>query len=657
MKRLIYVLVPALLLGGLIAWRIKAKKSEQAAQAQAVQARKNAAPDVTVAPAVVRDIVHVFEGVGSVEAPYNVKIASQVTGLLTYLQLREGDHVTAGEVVARIDPSSIEAQVAQQQANLAEAQQRLTQAELTANPTNVQVTTNILQQQAVLASSVANANQTQQNYNATVAAAKGAVTDAEGRVDNAKAAINNANAAIASAKANLANAQTRYNRTNGLYKQGFVAAQDVDDARTQVQVYQSAVTQQQAQLASAQAALASANAEKQSAADQLSIVITKGKADILAAQAVVNQSRAALAFARSNTAQRPAYQANLAALRATVKAAQAQLNNARAQLAYTVLRSSVSGYVTARTMDPGTVATAGQQILSIEAVQEVFVTTTIPEDISRKVYVGQPAQMSFDALPARTFVGKITQVNPAADPQSRQFMVRVTLDNRQHLLKAGMFGRVTIETEHDRNQTVVPLEAVTNGKTGPTVAVVDAKDVVHRIPVQTGPRDTTGIAILKGLEAGAQVITLSQQPVKDGQKVRIGTLLPPANGAPAVVTGAGGAPFVNATGATATAGAATGAAGGAPAPANGLGTSSGPTTVSPGPTISPSPGGGAPGILPGGANGSSTAASTPGSSPLSAPPSVLNPNVVQPIAPYNGSASPASGAGVGGAGAGSGSGG
>ena len=79
MKRIFYFVIPAVLLFGLIGWRFAAKRRDKAAQDKAAAARKTAAPSVTVAPAVVRDIVHTFEGVGSADAPYNVRISPKVT--------------------------------------------------------------------------------------------------------------------------------------------------------------------------------------------------------------------------------------------------------------------------------------------------------------------------------------------------------------------------------------------------------------------------------------------------------------------------------------------------------------------------------------------------------------------------------------------------
>src|SRR6266571_1958144 len=241
MKRWILVLVPLLVLGWLIGWRVNEKTAEVAAQNKMRAARMKAPTVVAVAAARVRDIAPTFESVGGVEAPFNVKIACKTTGRIDYLQVREGDRVTQGEVLVRIDPSEIEAQVRQQQAAVAEAESRLAQAVATENPMNVSVSTQISQQQAVLGSAKAEYNQVKQNYDAQVAAAEAAVTDAEGRVNNAEAAIANAQAAIRSAQANLNNAKAKYNRVNGLYQQGFIAAQDVDDARTAADVQQGAL--------------------------------------------------------------------------------------------------------------------------------------------------------------------------------------------------------------------------------------------------------------------------------------------------------------------------------------------------------------------------------------------------------------------------------
>ena len=500
-------------------------------------ARKNALPNVTIVPAVMRDIVQTYEAVGTIESPFNVKLAAKITGRIDYLQAREGDAVTQGQVLARVDPSEITALVAQQQSNVAEAQQRLAQAQLTQGSTNVGVTTNIAQQQATVSSAQADYSQQRENYNAQVAAANAAVTDAQEKITNAQSAVRNGEANLRSAQANLNNAQVKLNRTLDLYKQGFIAAQDVDDARTQVEVQRGAVDVANGQLAGAQAQVGSAQAQLNSAKQQASIVATKGKADIEAARQKTLQAQAALKFAQSNRSQTPAYQANLRALQAAVTAAQANLRNTQAQLANTVLTSPMNGFVTQRLADPGTTVTAGTPILAVQSLRQVYVTTSVPEEISHNVRYGEIAPLVLDAFPNRNFVGKVTQINPAADPQSRQFTVRLTLDNPTGQVRPGMFARVTFETKRIPNAIQVPREAVkADKKSGGQIAtVVGSDNIAHIRMVKMGASSGANVQILDGVKPGENLVTLSLAPVKEGQKVNA----VPAGGATGGMRGGG----------------------------------------------------------------------------------------------------------------------
>ena len=522
MKQRIFLLLSLLLLGSLIGWRLTVKKRDTQDLEKASQARKTATPAVEVKEAVRRDIVHTFNGIGSIEAPYNVKISSKVTGLLQSMNLREGDKVTAGQVVATIDPSATEAQVHQQEALVAEAKARLAQANLATNSTNVGITAQIQQQNAAVNSATAFYKQVQENYKSQVAAAQSSVIDAQGRLDSATSAIANAKANLASAKANLANAQAKLNRSNALFAKGFIAAQDVEDKQTQVAVSQSGVEVAQGQIDGAISAQKSAQAQKDSAQFQAGIVKTKGVSDIEAARSSLVQSRAALAVAKSNTSQKFAYQENLNALRSAVDVAEAQLRNARSLLNDTVLHSSVSGYVSAKYLDSGTVVTAGTPIISVQSARQVYMTTSVSEEISPLIHKGMSASVELDALPGKTFIGAIQEINPAAELQSRQFVLRVTLDNPENKFKPGMYGRVRIVTERFANAVVAPREAIKRTPKGAIVTVIDSEGIAHLKPVETGPEDALGIAVTDGLSAGDKVVTLSQNPLKEGQKVKIG---------------------------------------------------------------------------------------------------------------------------------------
>ncbi|MCA1596502.1 MAG: efflux RND transporter periplasmic adaptor subunit [Chloroflexi bacterium] len=522
MKRWFLVVLPLALLAVLIVLRLRANGAVAAAAAHQREARLSAPAVVSLVPAAVQTIEHQFKSVGTVEAPADVKIASRVTGRIQFLSVQPGDRVSAGEILVRLDPAEAEAGLQEQQAALETARYRLAQAQVAEAPNDVSVMTQVRQQQAAVASALASYNQVKQNYAGQVASAQSSVTDAQGRVDAAEAAINNARAVIGSTQASLENARSQYNRAHELFTQGYIAAQDVDTARTGMNVQIGAVSVAQAQLSSAEAAHSSAQAQKASAESQLAIARRKGLSDIAVAQAQWVQAGAALQYARSNTAQKPAYRQNLAALQASVNLAQASVNDARVLLAETTIRAPMDGYVVSRVLDPGAVVTAGQPILTVRYLKQVWVTVPVPEEVSRKVFEGQQAQITFDGLPSKTFTGIVTQVTPSADPTTRQFPIRVTLDNSQNLIKPGMYARVTLVTDRVPDAIVIPPEAILKGPGPAAVMVVDEQGTAHRKAVMTGASTSDRIAILSGLQPGDRVVTVSAMPLKDGQKVKVG---------------------------------------------------------------------------------------------------------------------------------------
>lgn len=499
--------IPALILIGLIIWRFSTRGSAQAQLGRAGAGRGASA--VQVATASSRIIIQSLQSVGNIESPYKIEISPKTAGRIEYLQAREGDVVTPGEVLLKIDPSDLRGALLQQMASAAEARSRLAQAKITQGSTNVGVTSQIQQQQAGLGSSQANYNQVVQNYNAQVAAAQAQVSASQSGVANAQAALNKENS-------NLANAQTKYDRTYNLYKQGFAAAQDVDDAKTTLEVQKGSVGVAQAQLAAARSQL---DAQQQN----LSIVKRKGVSDIAASKAALTQSKATLQVATANRSQMPAYQQNLAALQSQVDAAAAQVNQAQSKLSDTVIRSTIAGTVTARKADPGALATPGTPVLEVQYLDWLYVTATLPIDSSSQIHSGQIAQITIDALPGKTFEGAITNINPAADPQSRQFGLKVKLDNKDHVILPGMYARLNIVTNKVKASVVVPREALKTDSSGATtVTVVDKGNVAHVMPVKLGASDDKGTEILEGIEPGDKVVVLAYTPVKDGQKVTLG---------------------------------------------------------------------------------------------------------------------------------------
>lgn len=544
MKSRIFIVVLALALVGLVGWRFSENKKLAAAQ-QPGQGRGGSgggapgggggaggpgggggggrpAPAVELADAKAGTIDSRLESVGSVESPLRVELSPRTSGRILTLGVREGDAVTKGQTLVTLDPADLQQRVVEREASVAEARSRLAQAQIGAGPVAATIRGNLQQARAALASAQAELRQLQQNRDSQIAAADAGVTEQEGRVDAAQSQVRNAQAGVAREQASLINLETRFTRLNSLLEKGYVAGQEVDNARTAADVQRKQVDVANAQLDSAKSAVESAKASLGALKNQAAIVRRSTAAEIQTGQARVRQAQADVDVASANRANTPAYEENLQALQSNVAAAEAQLRQARTLLGEADLRSPIDGVVTARNADPGALASPGTPVLVVQTIDWLYIVTAVPLEDSGKIKVGQSATVTVDAVPGRTFNAKVTNINPAANVQSRQVQIRLRMENSDRSLKPGMYGKVGFLTNRVNADVVVPRGAVKTAERRSTVAVVDAENKASVRDVKLGAQDDKQVQILEGVKAGEKVVTLTYTPVRDGQTVRTG---------------------------------------------------------------------------------------------------------------------------------------
>lgn len=516
-------LLPFVVLVGLITWRITQKKAEAAQEAKSTAARKNAPLNVDAVPVVRRTITTTFDTAGTIEAPSTVQVSPRVTGRLLEILVREGDRVTPGQVLARIDPRETQANIRQGEATLAQARSRLAEARVTQSSQAVGVVSEVQRNQAALATAQAQNSQARSDYEAAIATAEAGVVAAAERVAAANATIRTADADIVSAKASVANLQQRSQRYKSLLAKGFVSEQLADNARTELAVQVAALRAAEERRANAVATRDAAIATRKSAERQVTLARNKAKADVAVADASLAQTRATLRAAQANTAQTDAYRENIAALSAAVSAAQADLQATKVLLTELTLRSPLDGLVATRLLEPGAVASPTTPVVSVASVRQLWATVAAPEETARRLAPGQTATVTLDALPGETFTGRIAQILPSADPQSRQFTVRVALDNSNFRLRPGTFARVSFVTQRATNVLTVPPEAIKEKDGEKYVIIAGADQTAQKRVVETGLADAKGTAVTGDLSETDKVIVLSQRDVREGQKIRVGS--------------------------------------------------------------------------------------------------------------------------------------
>ncbi|MFM7322785.1 MAG: efflux RND transporter periplasmic adaptor subunit, partial [Armatimonadota bacterium] len=355
---------------------------------------------------------------------------------------------------------------------------------------------------------------------AQTAAAQSVVADRRARLDAATVAVPNARNVLAAAEATLANQTARANRLASLSGKGFVPAQEVDNARTLVEVQRATVEVARGQLAAAEETRRSAAALLAASEKEAVATAERGRAEVESARANVGQTGAAMGLANANSARIPAYRARIGALEAALAAAGGDLRNLKALKATTTLRSPIDGVVVERLLDNGALCTSAQVIAVVEALGTVRVRVEVPEEVVSRLKVGDLAEVSADSVPGTRFAGRIAEINAAVDARTHQCRVRVEVDNAGRALRSGVFARATFETARRSGAVVVPPEALRREGDRTVVAVVGKDEVVALVDVVETGRDDRGVAV-DGLPAGARVVVLSAAPVRDGAKVKV----------------------------------------------------------------------------------------------------------------------------------------
>ena len=200
--------------------------------------------------------------------------------------------------------------------------------------------------------------------------------------------------------------------------------------------------------------------------------------------------------------------------------AQAALALAEAKLAKTELTAPFSGIIGLRVVSVGDYVKEGADLVNLEAIDPIKVDFRVPETFMRDVQVGQAVVVALDALPGKTYDGRIIALNPLVDAGGRALVIRAQVRNQDAALRPGMFARVTLITRAEKESLVLPEEAlVPQGTEQFVFRVVEGKAV--RAAVKTGQRRDSKVEILSGVDKGDMVVIAGQIRLRDGVSVRV----------------------------------------------------------------------------------------------------------------------------------------
>ena len=187
----------------------------------------------------------------------------------------------------------------------------------------------------------------------------------------------------------------------------------------------------------------------------------------------------------------------------------------------TILRSPVSGVITARNYDQGDMY-GGSPIYVVEQITPVKLYVGISEMDYTRVKKNDTVTLTADALPGKTFTGRIARIYPTIDAATHTFTAEVNVANSDRLLRPGMYARVTVNFGSNHS-IVVPDDCVVKqqGSGVRSVFVLQTDNTVKEVVVTLGRHFGTESEILSGVAEGDKVVVKGQASLKNGSKVNV----------------------------------------------------------------------------------------------------------------------------------------
>lgn len=337
-----------------------------------------------------------------------IQISSRIPGNVIDVNVTQNQFVKAGQVLVKLDPSDYETAVQQDEANLSSAKANLETASAKLPLVNVNTSSSL------------------HSAHADVSSANDSVTQAERQLQASKAQV-------LAARANYKKAQQDLKRYTDLVKKDVISKQKYD------------------------AAVAAADADQ--------ATLQQAEANVQASQEAVHIAHSRIATAESglkNAETRPTQlavqKAKIDQAAAKVKQAEAALAQAKLNLSYCVIKAPTAGIVTTKSVQVGENLSAGQNLMTLVSLDNLWVTANFKETQIDKIRPGQPVEISVDALGGKTFDGKVTEIGGATGsmlslfpPENatgnyvkvvQRIPVRIDFtkpsENKNHLLRPGM---------------------------------------------------------------------------------------------------------------------------------------------------------------------------------------------------------------------------
>jgi membrane fusion protein (multidrug efflux system) len=212
------------------------------------------------------------------------------------------------------------------------------------------------------------------------------------------------------------------------------------------------------------------------------------------------------------------------------------VDNMRAMITKKEVRAPFDGQLGIRQVNVGQTINAGQQVVSLQSLDPVYVDFAVPQQHLPKLSAGLEVHVRTDTIGGQEFVGKLTAINSAVDIVTRNVSLQATLQNPDHTLRPGMFAKVEVVLPEKNKTLVIPGSAVSYAPFGDSVFIIEKKkdpktgkesQALRQQFVRIGEARGDFVSVTTGLKAGETVVGTGVFKLRNGMAVTINNDLAP----------------------------------------------------------------------------------------------------------------------------------
>lgn len=208
--------------------------------------------------------------------------------------------------------------------------------------------------------------------------------------------------------------------------------------------------------------------------------------------------------------------------RAQIEQSRAALELARKHIRDTVIRSPIAGEIQRKNINAGAYVEAPTPVMTVVDNNRLELECAVASAELAPVRSGQRVPFTVNSYPGVTFEGRVVEMNPAVDEQTRSAKVRIHVDNSGRKLKAGMFAQGEIVTGLQSSAIILPSSAVYRDDRSAKSAYVFvlSEGKAARRDVRIGGERDSRLVILEGLKPGDRVISEQSIEIADGVRIQ-----------------------------------------------------------------------------------------------------------------------------------------